>query len=123
MARALAFVVFALLFIVFLVIKAVLQGGKAAYNAVFNPDARDEAVLRVLHMIYITVQGYMQSNYSGKTSDLRRAFFDCTNQAQKIIESNGFSAPIYVTERIVKSAIIQGGFVSADDFDRVIVVV
>jgi heme/copper-type cytochrome/quinol oxidase subunit 2 len=115
MGRAIGLVAFVLLFIVFFVIKAALQGGKAAYNAVFNPNAKDEAVMRVIGMIVVTVQEYMRQNYSGSKSELPYMLTKCTNEAQKLIEANGFSAPISITESIVKKAIIDGGFASAHE--------
>lgn len=118
MGRAIGLVVFVILFIIFAIVKASIQGGKAAYNAVFNPNAKDEAVMKLLSMIFVTVQEYMRRNYSGNTADLSSAVMKCTHDAQKLIEANGYNAPISITETIVKEAIATGGFATTADLAR-----
>jgi len=119
MGRAIGLVVFVILFAIFAVVKASIQGGKAAYNAVFNPSSKDEAVMKLLAMIFVTVQEYMRRNYSGNSTDLSAAVLRCTHEAQRLVEANGYTAPISVVENIVKEAIVRGGFASPNELARI----
>jgi len=65
MGRLLGFLFFIVLFVVFLILKAVLQGGKAAYDAVFEEE-RNATNRRpnqaILNECYDYIENFVQNN-------------------------------------------------------------
>lgn len=118
MGKAFVFVVFLICFVIFAIIKFVVVGTKAAYEAVFDPNAKDERARAVIAQCMAAVQHVMQNNYSGQPGELSMAILQLTPAVQSLILDRGYQVTSVIARAIVCDAIVTGGHATREEVDR-----
>lgn len=118
MGRAIVFVVFFVGFIIFAVIKVAVVGTKAAYEAVFDPNAKDERVRRLVANCMLRVSHVMHEKYTGQPGELSVAILQLTPAVQSMILEQGYQVTADIAKSIVRGAIVAGGHATQEEVDR-----
>lgn len=108
MGKAFGYIVFLGFFVVFVIIKHFMRGAKAAYEAVFDPNAKDDRVRRLLETCIFKVSNLMNQRYSGNVNDLPSAILHLTPVVQSMILEAGYKAPAHIAQAIVCDGIVIG---------------
>lgn len=119
MGRAIIFVVFLIGFVVFALLKMVLVGTKAAYEAVFDPNAKNERIRSLIDSCMLRVSHVMHETYTGKPGELSMAILQLTPAVQSMILEHGYQVNAEIAQAIVRNAIVAGGHATQEDVDRV----
>jgi hypothetical protein len=112
MGKAIGFLVFFAFFIVFAVIKTMMTGAKAAYEAVFDPNAKDARVEKLVHDCMLRVSHTMHEKYTRQPGELKMAILQLTLVVQSMILEAGYKVEAAVAANIVCKAIVIGGHAS-----------
>ena len=118
MGRAIIFVVFVIGFIIFALIKFVLVGTKAAYEAVFDPTAKDDRVKTLVADCMLRVSHSMHELYTGKPGELSMAIMQLTPAVQSMILEKGYQVNAAIARSIVCEAIVVGGHATREEVAR-----
>lgn len=118
MGRAAVFVVFAIGFVVFLLIKLVATGTKAAYEAVFDPGAKDERIRSLISECMLRVSHVMHEKYTGNEAELGLAIAHLTPAVQSMVMDKGYRLDSKIAKQIVCDAIVAGGHASREAVNR-----
>lgn len=118
MGRAFVFVIFLIGFVIFAIIKFVIVGTKAAYEAVFDPNAKDERAKAVIAQCMAAVHHVMHNNYTGKPGELSMAILQLTPAVQSLILDRGYQVNSAIARAIVCDAIVTGGHATREEVDR-----
>jgi hypothetical protein len=117
MGKGLVLLVFAVCFVAFVVLKLVFVGTKAAYEAVFDPGAKDQRVRELISHCMLRVSHAMHERYNGQPGQLRVAILELTPLVQSIILERGYKADAAMARAIVCSAIVAGGHASQSEIE------
>lgn len=115
MGRAAVLVVFVIGFVAFVVLKVVVVGTKAAYEAVFDPAAKSERVRGIVSECMLRVSHAMHEKYTGQPGELKMAILQLTPIVQSIILEKGYQANAVMARGIVCEAIVAGGHASREE--------
>lgn len=118
MGRAIIFVIFLIGFVVFALIKMVFVGTKAAYEAVFDPTAKDERVKTLVADCMLRVSHIMHERYTGHPGELSMAILQLTPAVQSMILERGYQINAAIARAIVCDAIVIGGHATREEIDR-----
>ena len=118
MGKAIIFVVFAVGFVIFLLIKLVATGTKAAYEAVFDPGAKDERARAVISDCMLRVSHVMHENYKGNEAELGLAILQLTPAVQSLVMDKGYRIDSGIARQIVCDAIVAGGHATREAVSR-----
>ena len=118
MGRAIIFVIFLIGFVIFALIKMVFVGTKAAYEAVFDPTAKDERIKALVADCMIRVSHTMHEKYTGKPGELSMAIMQLTPAVQSMILEKGYQTNAAVARAIVCDAIVIGRHATREEVDR-----
>ncbi|MDM0116214.1 hypothetical protein QTI66_29030 [Variovorax sp. J22R133] len=118
MGKALIGVVFIIGFVVFLVAKTVILGTKAAYEAVFDPTAKDDQTKALISDCMLRVSHKMHESYTGKAGELTQAILHLTPMVQSFFFDKGFKVDSAIARRLVCEAIVAGGHASHEEVAR-----
>lgn len=108
MGKAVGGIFFIGLFIVFLIVKYAFTGAKAAYEAVFDPQAKDDRIRTLIENCMLRVSNAMHEKYNGDESGLSLAILHLTPMVQSAIMEAGYNVPAAVARSIVCDAIVNG---------------
>lgn len=118
MGRAIIFVIFLIGFVIFALIKMVFVGTKAAYEAVFDPTAKDERVKALISDCMLRVSHVMHEKYTGQPGELSIAILQLTPAVQSMILEKGYQTNASIARAIVCDAIVIGGHATREEVDR-----
>lgn len=118
MGRAFIFVIFLIGFVIFAVIKMAVVGTKAAYEAVFDPNAKDERVRALVANCMLRVSHVMHEKYTGQPGELSMAILQLTPAVQSMILEQGYRVNADIAQAIVRNAIVEGGHATQEEVDR-----
>lgn len=118
MGKGIVFVVFVIGFIIFAVIKFVIIGTKAAYEAVFDPNAKDERAKALIAECMMAVNHVMREKYTGQPGELSMAILQLTPAVQSMILNKGYQANSVIARTIVCDAIVVCGHATREEVDR-----
>ncbi|MXS85918.1 hypothetical protein ABO04_08360 [Nitrosomonas sp. HPC101] len=118
MGRAGIFVIFLIGFVVFTLIKMIFVGTKAAYEAVFDPTAKDERVKALIADCMLRVSHIMHEKYTGQPGELSMAILQLTPAVQSMILEKGYQTNAAIARAIVCDAIVIGGHATREEVDR-----
>lgn len=118
MGRAAIWVIFMIGFVIFLMIKFVIVGTKAAYEAVFDPNAKDERVKELISLCMLRVSHAMHEKYTKQPGELQMAILQLTPVVQSMILERGYRADASIARAIVCSAIVAGGHATQEEVER-----
>lgn len=117
MGKGFVFVIFIIGFIFFAIIKLVITGTKAAYEAVFDPDAKEEKVRELIASCMLVVHQIMTEKYTKQPGELSIAIMHLTPAIQSIILENGYQVDAEIARKIVCNAIVSGGHATQEEVD------
>lgn len=120
MGKAIGLIFFFVLFVVFSVIKSAAKGAKAAYEAVFDPNAKDERIKNLVGNCMLRVSHTMHEKYSGNPSELPLAIVHLTPVVQSMILEAGYNVPANVARSIVCDAIVFGKHATEDQVSNAV---
>lgn len=115
MGRAFIFVIFFACFVVFAIIKLAFTGVAAAFEAVFDPNAKDEKIKALINDCMIKVSHVMHQKYTKQPGELKMAILQLTPAVQSMILEAGYKAPATVAAGIVCQAIVGGGHATEEE--------
>lgn len=118
MGRAIIFVIFIIGFVIFAIAKLIFTGTKAAYDAVFDPSAKDEKIKKLIADCMLRVSHSMHEKYTGQTGELSMAILQLTPAVQSMIMDSGYQVSSSVARKIVCDAIVIGGHATKEEVDR-----
>lgn len=118
MGRAFVFVIFIIGFVVFAILKMVFAGTKAAYETVFDPNAKDERVKALISHCMLHVSHIMHEKYTNQPGELSMAILQLTPAVQSMILERGYQANAAIARAIVCNAIVTGGHATQEEVDR-----
>lgn len=118
MGRAVIFIVFLIGFVLFALLKMIFSGTKAAYEAVFDPNAKDERIKALIEDCMLRVSHSMYQNYTGKSGELTLAILQLTPVVQSLILDRGYKANSDEARSIVCQAIVMGGHATQEEVNR-----
>jgi hypothetical protein len=114
MGRAIAIFFFIVCFLVFVAIKAAATGAKAAYEAVFDPGAKEERIRAILRNCYERVTRAIRQRHDGRTETLRILIAEQVPAVQAYIFDQGYKVPADMARRLVCTAIVDANLASED---------
>jgi hypothetical protein len=118
MGKGIVFVVFLIGFVIFMLIKLVATGTKAAYEAVFDPGAKDEHIRSLIAECMLRVSHVMHEKYTGKEAELGLAIAQLTPAVQSMVMDKGYRITSTIARQIVCDAIVAGGHASREAVNR-----
>ena len=118
MGKALLAVVFLVGFVIFFLAKTVMVGTKAAYEAVFDPSAKDERTKALVSDCMLRVSHKMHETYTGKTGELTLAILQMTPMVQSFFFDKGYKLDSTIARGLVCEAIVVGGHASREEVAR-----
>lgn len=118
MGRAIVLVIFVIGFVVFALIKMVFVGTKAAYEAVFDPTAKDDRIKALISDCMLRVSHTMHEKYTGKPGELSMAILQLTPAVQSMILEKGYQTNAAIARVIVCDAIVIGGHATREEVER-----
>jgi hypothetical protein len=118
MGKAVVFIIFAICFVIFILFKYVFVGAKAAYEAVFDPNAKDDRIQRILGNCYTRVVAAMSQRYNGNPDNLRLLIAELVPTIQSYIFDEGYKVPSSVAKAVVCQAIVTANIASEDQVRR-----
>ena len=118
MGRAFIFVIFVIGFVVFAIAKLIFTGTKAAYDAVFDPSAKDERIKTLIAECMLRVSHSMHEKYTGQAGELSMAILQLTPAVQSMIMDKGYQVSSANARKIVCDAIVIGGHATREEVDR-----
>lgn len=118
MARLLIFIVFIIGFFVFALIKITFVGTKAAYEAVFDPTAKDERISALVADCMLRVSHIMHEKYTGQPGELSMAIMQLTPAVQSMILEKGYQVSPAIARTIVCDAIVNGGHATRSEVEH-----
>ena len=118
MGRGIVLIIFIIGFVVFAIAKMAIVGTKAAYEAVFDPNAKDERIKSLVSDCMLRVSHIMHEKYTGQPGELSMAILQLTPAVQSMILEKGYQASADIARTIVCSAIIAGGHATREEVER-----
>jgi len=118
MGRAVIFIVFAIGFVIFMLIKLIATGTKAAYEAVFDPSAKDSRARAVISECMLRVSHVMHEKYKKNEIELSLAILQLTPAVQSMVMDKGYRIDSGMARQIVCDAIVAGGHATREAVDR-----
>lgn len=115
MGRGFIFVIFFICFVVFAIIKLAFTGAAAAFEAVFDPNAKDERITKLINDCMIKVSHVMHQKYTAQPGELKMAILQLTPAVQSMILEAGYKIEATVAAKIVCQAIVDGGHATAEE--------
>ena len=115
MGKALIAVVFLGFFVIFLIVKFVLSGAKAAYEAVFDPNAKDDRARRILENCFVRIAHTMSARYDGNPANLRLLIAEMVPKLQAYIFDEGYKVPSQIAQNLVCRAIVVGRYATEEE--------
>lgn len=96
----------------------VLLGTKAAYEAVFDPTAKDERIKALVADCMLRVSHTMHEKYTGQPGELSMAILQLTPVVQSFILERGYQTTAAIARVVVCEAIVAGGHATREEVDR-----
>ena len=109
MGRLFVGLVFLIGFVIFTVIKLAAKGTVAAYQAVFDPQAKDARTRELVELSMHRVNHAMHQSYRGRTEELSGAIEAMTPIVQSTMVEKGVAISRYQARALVCEAIVNGG--------------
>lgn len=118
MAKGFILVIFIICFVIFAILKMIFAGGKAAYEAVFDPNAKDERIKSLISECMLRVSHAMHEKYKGQPGELSMAILQLTPVVQSMILEKGYQINAEIARSIVCEAIVTGGHATREEVSR-----
>jgi len=115
MGRAIIGVVFVIAFVIFALIRFVIVGTKAAYEAVFDPNAKGEREQAIIGECMMAVNHAMRDISKSKLS---LAILKLTSIVQAMILKKGYRVDSVIARSIVCDAIVIYGHATREEVNR-----
>jgi hypothetical protein len=108
MGRLLWMVAFFVSFVIYAIVKSVATGATAAYEAVFDPNAKDQRIQELVGYCMLRVSHAMHEHHASEPGELKMAILQLTPVVQSLILEAGYKVNASIAERIVCQAIVVG---------------
>jgi hypothetical protein len=115
MGRGVIFIVFLVGFVIFTILKMIFVGTKAAYEAVFDPSAKDERIRGIIADCIVRVNDVMRTQYEGGLGELSILILHLTPMVQSYILERGYQTTAAIARGIVCDAIVIGGHATHEE--------
>lgn len=95
-----------------------MVGTKAAYEAVFDPTAKNARIEALVSECMLRVSHVMYEKYTRQPSELSTAIQQLTPAVQSMILEKGYNANAAIARAIVCDAIVAGNHATREEVDR-----